>query len=111
VARNSGSKQIVDSSGNVFRDLELNYDQKDMVKIHLASAISALIDERKLTQIQAAALLGIDQAKVSNLLRGRITGFSVERLLSFLTRLDRDVDIRITAKSKNRPARIRVEAA
>ena len=111
MARSRYSRQIVDSSGNVFRDLGLDYDQKDMVKVHLALAISALLNERGLTQIQAAGILGIDQAKVSNLLRGRITGFSVERLLSFLTRLDRDIDIRITAKRKNRPARIRVEAA
>ena len=111
MARDNVNRQITDSSGNVFRDLGLDYDQKDMVKVHLASAISVLIEERGLTQVQAAALLGIDQAKISNLLRGRIGGFSVERLLSFLTRLDRDVDIRITAKRRNRPARIRVEAA
>jgi predicted XRE-type DNA-binding protein len=109
--RSRDSRRIVDSSGNVFRDLGLDSDQKVMVKVHLALAISALLHERSLTQIQAAEILGIDQAKVSNLLRGRITGFSVERLLSFLTRLDRDIDIRITAKRKNRHARIRVEAA
>jgi predicted XRE-type DNA-binding protein len=111
VGRSNDNHHIVDSSGDVFRDLDLGYDQKDMVKVHLASAISGSINERGLTQIQAAAILRVDQAKVSNLLRGRITGFSVERLLAFLTRLDRDVDIRIAPKRKNRPARIRVEAA
>jgi len=109
--RSSNNHPILDSSGNVFHDLGLAYDQKDMVKVHLVSAISALIGEREVTQIQAATMLGIDQGKISNLLRGRISGFSVERLLTFLIRLDRDVDIRITAKQKNRPARIRVEAA
>jgi predicted XRE-type DNA-binding protein len=89
--RSRDSRRIVDSSGNVFRDLGLDSDQKDMVKVHLALAISALLHERSLTQIQAAEILGIDQ--------------------SFLTRLDRDIDIRVTAKRKNRPARIRVEAA
>lgn len=59
--------------------------------------------------VQTAELLGIDQPKVSALLRGKITGFSLERLFRFLNALDRDVEIVVKSKPKTRKeARIKV---
>jgi predicted XRE-type DNA-binding protein len=65
-------------------------------------AVYMEIARRGLTQARAAEVLGIDQPKVSTLLRGRLTGFSVERLLRFLTALDRDVEIVIKDKAQAR---------
>jgi predicted XRE-type DNA-binding protein len=83
----------VESSGNVFADLEIEDADDALTKAELARAISTLIAERRLTQVQASVLLGVDQPKISALLRGRLTDFSIDRLLRFLLALDWDVEI------------------
>jgi len=83
------------SSGNVFADLGLPNPEEALAKAELANKISVLIRERKLTQKKAAEVLGIDQPKVSMLLRGRLTGFSTERLMRFLMLLGQDIRISV----------------
>ena len=80
-------------SDNVFEDLGFDHPEEELAKAKLVMAIGQAIRERKLTQVQAAALLGIDQPKVSALLRARYGGFSTDRLLRLLIALDRDIDI------------------
>jgi predicted XRE-type DNA-binding protein len=100
------------SSGNVFADLALPDADEALIKAELARRIGRILRQRRLTQHQAAALLGLDQPKVSALLRGKLQGFSLERLLRFLTALDRDVEIVIKRKPRSRrQARLRVVAA
>lgn len=71
-----------------------------------------ILKQRKLTQQAAATLMGIDQPKVSHLLHGRLSGFSTERLMSFLTALGRDVKIVVRpAPGRRRQCRLRVVAA
>lgn len=84
------------SSGNVFSDLGLADPETRMAKAELALRISTMIDERGLTQREAAALLGIDQPKVSAITRGRLTDFSLERLLTLVNRLGMDIEIVVT---------------
>lgn len=87
--------EVSSSSGNIFEDLGLPESGELLVKAKLASQISDIVSERKLTQAQAADLLGIDQPKVSALTRGKLSGFSVERLFRFLNTLGSSVEIRI----------------
>src|SRR4051795_6670253 len=87
------------SSGNVFADLGLKNPEELLAKAELVQRISDIIAERKLTQARAAKVLGIDQPKVSALLRGKLDGFSIDRLFRFLNALGRDVEISV------RPAR------
>lgn len=101
---------VVPSSGNVFADLGLPAQEKDMLKVQIAMAISAAIDKRNLTQVEAAKIVNTDQAKISALLRGRLKDFSVERLVQFLILLGKDIDIRISGNHKSR-GRIRVRTA
>ena len=89
------------SSDNVFADLGLPNPEERLVKAELASKISSLIDEKQLTQMNAAELLGIDQPKVSALVRGRLSGFSTDRLLRFLLALGNDVEIVVKPKLDN----------
>ena len=100
------------SSGNVFRDLDVALADEALTKAELAARIANVIGSRKLTQAAAGAILGVDQPKVSALLRGRLTGFSTDRLLKFLTALGQDVDIVIRVRRAGRGrGRLNVVAA
>lgn len=85
-----------ESSGNVFADLGIQNPEEALAKSELARQITKLIKKRKLTQKQAAEILGIDQPKVSFLIRGRLRSFSLERLILFLNKLGQDIRIIIS---------------
>jgi predicted XRE-type DNA-binding protein len=103
---------IVRGSGNVFADLGLPDAEERQTKLRLAYALNAIIDAQRWTQGTAAARLGLNQPKVSALRNYRLEGFSVERLMTLLTALDRDVEIVIRKKPRSRAAaRISVIAA
>ena len=87
------------SSGNVFVDLDVTEPEEEYAKATLATRIVRIIRERGWTQAQAAAAMGIDQPKVSAIVRMRLTPFSTERLVRFLTRLDHDVEIVVRLKA------------
>lgn len=104
--------EIERGTGNVFADLGYPDAEERQTKLRLSYAINRIVEERRLTQAAAAELLGINQPKVSALLNYKLAGFSVERLMTFLTALDRDVEIVIRKKPRSRPAaRISVVAA
>lgn len=96
-------------TGDVFADLGLELTPEDRVKILIARQISRAITDRGLTQVEAAKALEIDQAKVSNLTRGRIAGFSVERLMKFVAALGWDIDIEMRP-SGNQRGRVRIHS-
>jgi predicted XRE-type DNA-binding protein len=100
--------RIERSSGNVFADLGLKNPEELLAKAELVQRIADIIAERKLTQVRAAKLLGIDQPKVSALLRGKLDGFSTDRLFRFLNALGRDVDIVIRRARHSDEAETRV---
>jgi predicted XRE-type DNA-binding protein len=81
------------SSGNVFRDLGLPDPEEELTKSSLLLEIYRTIKGRGLKQIEAAQILGIPQPQVSNLLRGRTSGFSVQRLSLLLGKLGKSVTI------------------
>src|SRR5438874_1158636 len=91
-------------SGNVFADLGRSDADEALAKVKLAYQIGALIESAGLTQVQAAKRLGIDQPKVSALLRGRLAGFSIERLFRFLNELGQDVEIKIRPAMRKQAA-------
>jgi predicted XRE-type DNA-binding protein len=99
----------VESGGNIFADLNLPKPDELLVKAELAAKIIEETERRRLTQSQAAALLGIDQPKISALKQGKLAGFSIERLLRFLLLLGRDIEIKVKPAPASRPAaRLRV---
>jgi predicted XRE-type DNA-binding protein len=81
------------SSGNIFADLGMPNSDEMLMKAELVRQITKILSQRKLNQVQAAEVLGIDQPKVSALMRGKLTGFSTERLFRFLNALGCDVQI------------------
>ena len=108
---------VTEGSGNVFADLGLEQPDEARAKAGLAHKIADIISRGGMTQAQAAKLLGLDQPKVSALIRGRLGGFSVERLMKLLNALGRDVEIvvrrhrRKTTSGENKPGRITVLSA
>lgn len=98
------SREFTPSSGNAFADLNLPHADDLLRKAELAAKIIAEIQRRRFTQSQAAAVLGIDQPKVSALKQGKLSGFSIERLMRLLLLLGRAVEITVKPKPKSRAA-------
>jgi predicted XRE-type DNA-binding protein len=90
--------EITEGSGNVFADLELPDPEERMVKAQLTLQIKRIIQAKGWNQTEAAAHAGVDQAKVSALLRGKLKGFSTDRLLRILNNMGRRVEVRISAR-------------
>jgi predicted XRE-type DNA-binding protein len=100
---------VREGSGNVFEDLEVPDSGEVLAKAELATQIVSAIAGRGLTQTRAAELLKVNQADVSDLVRGKLKGFSTDRLLRFLNALGRDIEIvvRVHARAR-RFGRLRV---
>lgn len=81
------------SSGNVFADAGLPNADERLARARIMHRVATLIKDSGLTQREAAALLGVPQPHISLLLRGRMSSFSLERLLHMLTALGNDVTI------------------
>ncbi len=104
------SQTVTRGSKNVFRDLNLPGADELLVKGDLAIAIARIIQKQNLTQTNAATLLWIDQPKVSKIVRGDLTEFSMGRLMHLLTKLGRDIEIRVKKVREERNGHITVSA-
>jgi predicted XRE-type DNA-binding protein len=94
------------SSGNVFADLGL--PPETLLKARIALVISKAIRARDLTQAEAGEIMGVDQAKVSALVNSRVAGYTLDRLISFLQALGRDVKITVSKEHAKRRGKVRV---
>jgi predicted XRE-type DNA-binding protein len=94
-------REVKAGSGNVFADLDVPDADEALAKAELARRICTNLAERKLTQARAAAILGIDQPKVSALIRGKLDGFSTDRLFRFLNALGQDVEIVVRPRRRH----------
>lgn len=89
------ASRVQPGSGNVFADLNIGNPDLALAKAELVERIRALVAERNPTQKEAAELLGLDQPKISALVRGQVTGFSIDRLLRLLNSLGQQVEINV----------------
>jgi len=103
-------KDMIEGTGNIYADLGFPDAEEMLVKAQLATAIGDIIAARKLTQQQAADIVGLTQPKLSQLLNGRFRGISETKMMECLARLGRDVRIVIGQERPRRrnPARIEV---
>lgn len=95
---------VTKGSGNIFRDVGLS-EQKSaelILKSNLLQAVQDTIKSRGWKQVEAAVQLGIDQAKVSKLMAGQMAGFSIERLVHFLSLLGQDVVVTVRQAPRER---------
>ena len=91
--------QSVPGTGDVFTDLDIRSPDLALATAELVQRIRDIITERKLTQARAAALLGLDEPKVSALVRGRVEGYSLDRLFRFLNALGQEIAISLRASN------------
>lgn len=85
--------KITQSSGNVYADIGVAQPEAMLAKALLAQRVGTIIAARKLTQREAAEIIGVPQPKLSNILRGQFRGVSEAKLMECLLRLGNDVQI------------------
>lgn len=106
-----GGVEFRRGSDNIFADIGLPNPEELLVKAQLTAVIQQEIKRRKLTQKQIGEILGVNQAEVSRLMRS-FGKFSIGRLLIFINRLGRDVEIVVPpARRQKKAAQIQVKAA
>ena len=93
---------VTRGTGNVFADLGFPDAAERQAKLRLAYALNQVLEDRKLSQADAAKLLGVTQPKVSALRHYKLAGFSVERLMNLLIAVDQGVEIVIRPKPRSR---------
>ncbi|MEM5315647.1 XRE family transcriptional regulator [Paraburkholderia sp. JHI869] len=71
--------------------------QNMTLRCDLMIALEEHITRNKLTQTQAAALFGVTQPRVSDLMRGKIDLFSLDSLINMAVAAGMKVELRITA--------------
>jgi predicted XRE-type DNA-binding protein len=102
--------KVRQSTGNVFADLEMKKSEDMLAKAQLAHSICQVITAQRLTQTKAGEMMGLDQPKISALMRGKLKGFSAERLFRCLNDLGQEVEIIIRPVRAGRRADIHVVA-
>ena len=110
--RKSIKSEIRRGATNIFADLGRPDAENHFVKAQLVSRMMDIMKARNLSQPALADIVGIAQPDVSNLVRGRFRGTSMERLMGFLAALDQDVEIVVKSKPGHRAdARLTVTAS
>ena len=110
--REAEDDAVVHGTSNVFAHLGYKHADARQTKLRLAYATTRILVHRKLSRSAAAGILGVRQPKISALLRYKLEDFSIVRLMTFLTALDRDVEIAIRQKPRSHPTgRVSVVAA
>jgi predicted XRE-type DNA-binding protein len=84
------------SSGNIFQDLGFANAEEKLAKVKLASVIADILEQQQITPQQAAQILGLELEQINNLTNGILKEFTIENLLSYLIKLDQNVEIMVT---------------
>lgn len=105
-------KRKVASRGtaNVLLDLGFEDAEELSTKTALALKLNDLIDQRGLSQTEAAAITGMTQPKVSQVRRYKLQNISLERLMQALVSLDQQVEIVIRPSRRAQTPGITVAA-
>jgi len=89
----------IESSGNIFADMQMTNPEERLAKAELSIQIENLIDAKKLRRRQAAALMGITQSNLSDIVRGRLQDFTPDRLYACLNALRQDARVKANANA------------
>lgn len=98
----NNEKETIAKSNDTTSNIGLLHTEKYLVKTKFAQQISGFSKKRGLEQAEAAVILEVGQSKISSLNCGHVNDFSIERLISFLNKLDRDVEIIVKKRPTQR---------
>ncbi len=98
----STKTELIESSGNLFADLGLPNPELRQLKSDVACEIQAAIERKGITQKVASELMEIPASKVSNIVCGRLSGYTLDRLFMYLNKLDVDVNVKMRVKPEKR---------
>lgn len=99
--------EVTESSGNVFADIGMPEPEVALLKSRLVEEIADAIEAKGMTQTEAGRVMGLAQANLSRLLRNQVQGFSLERMMMFLVRLGRGVDVAVASSRARGGAHLR----
>jgi predicted XRE-type DNA-binding protein len=103
LVKDAGHRHAVTrGTANVFADLGFPDAAERQAKLRLAYALNQVLEERELLRADAVKVLGVTEPKVSALCHYKLSGFSVERLMTLLTSVDEDVEIMIRRRPRSR---------
>lgn len=91
--------KVIRGTGNVFADIGVPESDTALIRSQIMSRITEIIKERELNQGQAGKVLGLKQGRVSELMNGKLSLFSLEHLYKLLNALEQDVEIIIKPKT------------
>lgn len=101
--------EVFEGADNPFADTGFTRPAEALAKSELALEIHRIIKSKKLTQKQAAKMMGIAQSAVSDIVCGKLSRYSIDRLMRFLRLLGRDIEIRVKKPTKrSKPAALSV---
>lgn len=98
---NDDDMELVRGSGNVFRDLGHPHHELEQLRATLAARIIGVLDDRRLTVRAAAEITGIAAADFSRIRRANLGRFTIDRLMTFLERLDQEVQVTVNVKPRS----------
>ena len=89
--------EIIESSGNVFKDLGFSQEESDklMIKSRLMMEIESFIKSKGMTQAHAAELMGVTRPRISDVMRGKIDKFTIDALVDMLSKAGLQVAITV----------------
>lgn len=94
-------EKVTKGSNNVFADIGITQPDTALIRSQLMSRIAEIIKDRGLKQGEAGKLLGLEQGRVSELMNGKLSLFSLEHLYKLLNALEQDVEIIVKPKTAN----------
>lgn len=94
-------EKVIKGSKNVFADIGVPEPDTALIRSRLMSRVTEIIKERGLSQGEAGKMLGLEQGRVSELMNGKLSLFSLERLYKLLNALEQDVEIIVKPKTAN----------
>jgi predicted XRE-type DNA-binding protein len=97
--------EVVHGSGNVFRDLRLPDADTEQMKSALAAEILKAMREQGLTHAAAAERAEVQRADISRICKVDLDRFTIDRLVRIVNRLDRRVEVVVSAAQPRRAAK------
>ena len=106
----TGDFELIRGSGNVFADLGMKNPEQRQLRAILAAEIGKALAAEKLTVRAAEKITGVAAADFSRIRQAKLKGFTIDRLMTILDRLGRDVEVSVSVLPRAEGSRGQVQA-